>query len=421
VTVSILWLGRIVPIPLNAGDRVYSAQLAGAVARQGARVVFLGLENIDDRGGDLAHLEPCVRWKTVPGTPRSRLRYLVSPLPMVGARFSTRQYREAIVKELESSVYDAVVIDQYGMSWAVPYVRRFARNRPALVHIAHNFETGLTDQIARNFTGDFVRKVLLRENARKTRRAEQQLAKFSNLLVTLTEEDRAAFNEINPSLPGIVLPPGYAGSTQRARSLNEKVPRRAIIVGSFSWIAKQINLERLLKAASVLFTQHGIELHVVGSVPNPLLARLQSQFPWVVFRGFVDDLGEELRSARVALVPEEVGGGFKLKILDYIFSHVPIATIDSALNGIPSQLKPQFVIERDIPALLAAVVALIDDIDRLNAMQKRAFELAEGLFNWDVNGRRLLEALTAAAANRPVEQPVRGAEEDAPITFGVAG
>lgn len=406
MTVSILWLGRIVPVPFNAGDRVYSAQLAAAVARQGAHVAFLGLENIDDEGGNIDQLEPRIQWKIVPGTPRSKLRYLVSSLPMVGARFATTQYRQTIAQQLGSAVYDVVVFDQYGMSWAIPYVQRFARNRPVLAHIAHNFETRLTDQIARNFGGDFVRKALLKENAKKTRLAEQKLAHSSNLIVTLTEEDRAAFNEINPSAASIVLPPGYAGSKQHVRSLNERVPRRAIIVGSFSWIAKQINLERLLKAASGLFTQRGIELHVVGSVPGPLLARLQSEFPWVVFRGFVDDLSEEFRSARVALVPEEVGGGFKLKILDYMFSRVPIATVETALNGIPSQLKPHFLIERDISALLEAVVAAIDDIDRLNAMQKHAFELAEGLFNWDVNGRRLLEALTPGLAGRAVEEPL---------------
>jgi polysaccharide biosynthesis protein PslH len=131
---------------------------------------------------------------------------------------------------------------------------------------------------------------------------------------------------------------------------------------------------------------------------------LRSRFPWAVFRGFVDDLGGELRNARVALVPEEIGGGFKLKILDYIFSHVPIAAVETALNGIPSQLKSQFVVESDIPTLLATIVAVIDDIDRLNAMQNRAFELAENLFNWDVNGERFLEALESMAADRSVEQ-----------------
>jgi hypothetical protein len=63
---------------------------------------------------------------------------------MVGARFATRHYREAIAQELRSSVFDAVVFHQHGMRWAVPYVLRFGRNRPTL----------LTDQIARNFIGD---------------------------------------------------------------------------------------------------------------------------------------------------------------------------------------------------------------------------------------------------------------------------
>jgi len=145
-----------------------------------------------------------------------------------------------------------------------------------------------------------------------------------------------------------------------------------------------------------------VELHVVGFVPQPLLHHLQSRFPWVVFRGFVDDLGEEFRSARVALVPEEIGGGFKLKILDYIFSHVPIAAVEAALNGIPKELKSQFIIESDIPTLLATIVAVIDDIDRLDMMQNRAFELAENLFNWDTNGQCFLKALESIVADRTV-------------------
>jgi polysaccharide biosynthesis protein PslH len=402
VTVSILWLGRTMPIPLNAGDRIYSAQLAGAVARQGAYVVFLGLKNPDDPTGSLAQLEAGVRWKVVPGGPNSRLLSLPSGLPMVGARFATRHYRKAIAQELAASDFDVVIFDQYGMSWAVTYVQEIARNRPVLVHVSHDFETRVTDQIARNFAGDFLRKFLLQENARKTRIAEEHLARVSNVVVTLTDEDRAAFEQINSSLASVVLAPGYASTKQRARALDAAVPRRAIIVGSFSWIAKQMNLERLLEAAHGTLARHGVELHVVGVVPEPLLSRLQSRFPWVVFRGFVDDLGEEFRSARVALVPEEIGGGFKLKILDYIFSRVPVAAVAAALNGIPEQLKTQFIVGNDIAELMDAIVASIDDIGRLDRMQNRAYELAENLFDWDANGQRLLDVLDGVAADRPI-------------------
>jgi polysaccharide biosynthesis protein PslH len=289
-----------------------------------------------------------------------------------------------------------VILDQYGMSWAVTHVRRLARNQPVLVHVAHNFETALNEQIARNFSGDFVRKWLLEANAKKTRLAEQHLADSCHLLVTLTEEDRAALSELNPLLGCVVLPPGYAGVKQPTRTLSQRTPRRAILVGSFRWIAKQINLERLLEAANVVFTQHNIELHIVGFVPELTLSHLQSRFPWVVFRGFVDDLSEECRNARIALIPEEVGGGFKLKTLDYIFSRVPVAAVKAALNGIPDGLQSHFIVENDIAALLATVVTVIDDIDHLDRMQKRAFELAENLFNWNSDGFRFVEALTSA-------------------------
>jgi glycosyltransferase involved in cell wall biosynthesis len=128
-----------------------------------------------------------------------------------------------------------------------------------------------------------------------------------------------------------------------------------------------------------------------------------------VFRGFVDDLRQEFQNARVALVPEEIGGGFKLKTLDYIFSRVPVAAVDAALNGVPTQLKSEFIVESSIGELLTAIVAGIDDIDRLNMMQNRAFELAEDLFNWDANGRPLLDALEFIADDRSKQRPLKSA------------
>src|SRR5689334_22423052 len=116
---NILWLGRTLPVPLNAGDRIYSANLAAAVARAGVRVVFLGLDNFDEPGGNPAHLDPHVKWRLVPGTPRSRTHAILSSLPLVGSRFATEKYRTAIARELASNVYDALVFDQYGMSWAI--------------------------------------------------------------------------------------------------------------------------------------------------------------------------------------------------------------------------------------------------------------------------------------------------------------
>ena len=271
------------------------------------------------------------------------------------------------------------MFDHYAMDWALNDVKRLSRNEPALVHVAHDFETDVTAHIAANFSGDPLRRFLLRKNAVKTARAEQRLAQSCDVLACLTAHDRSGFVALNHSLRTIVLPPGYSGSRQAARILGPAVPRRVVIVGSFRWIAKQMNLEHFMRAADGVFAKHGIELHIIGFVPPEVQTRLSSQFPFARFRGFVDDLTGELQQARIALVPEETGGGFKLKTLDYIFSRVPVAALGNALNGIPENLKAQFIIADDLHQLVARVVEAVDDTARLNGMQDHAFMLAEGL------------------------------------------
>jgi glycosyltransferase involved in cell wall biosynthesis len=139
---------------------------------------------------------------------------------------------------------------------------------------------------------------------------------------------------------------------------------------------------------------------VIGYVPDSLASRLRNRFPWATFCGFVDDIGQELQNARVAIVPEETGGGFKLKILDYIFGRVPIAALESALNGIPSLLKSHFMVARDLEALVAKIIKTIDNTRRLNVMQSKAFALAEGAFDWDANGTKLLKTVESELRHR---------------------
>jgi hypothetical protein len=72
---------------------------------------------------------------------------------------------------------------------------------------------------------------------------------------------------------------------------------------------------------------------VVGNVPDHLTAK--NHFQTTRFLGFVDNLEPIFRSVRIGLVAERTGGGFKLKVLDYIFNRVPIAAIRGSIAGLP--------------------------------------------------------------------------------------
>src|SRR5689334_13615807 len=88
-----LWLARDIPLPLRSGDKTYTARLAQALAAAGASVTFMGLAS--SAGSPLPSAEAFesrIEWSIVPGLPTPTPLALASPLPLVAARFGTRQY-----------------------------------------------------------------------------------------------------------------------------------------------------------------------------------------------------------------------------------------------------------------------------------------------------------------------------------------
>jgi hypothetical protein len=99
------------------------------------------------------------------------------------------------------------------------------------------------------------------------------------------------------------------------------------------------------------------------------------------FHGFVDNLGEFLAARRMGLVVEQTGGGFKLKTLDYIFNRVPIAPIRGSIAGLPMTAGLHYLSFESMRELVQGVVAVIDDIERLNFMQQAAYEKCDSGFD----------------------------------------
>jgi hypothetical protein len=166
-------------------------------------------------------------------------------------------------------------------------------------------------------------------------------------------------------------------------------------MGSFHWVVKQVNLTRFLEIADPILKQHGIELDVVGDIPRALLASLKARCQATYFHGFVIDVAPYLARARIGIVPESIGGGFKLKFLDYIFGRVPVATVTQAVAGLSAELQLAMLTNDSLAGLVDDIVSHIDRIDELNRLQERAFALGRAQFDWNIRGERFLLAIAA--------------------------
>lgn len=398
-----LWISRDQPFPLDAGDKIYSANLAGALAEAGVAVSFLGFAAAASDPLSLPPAGSPVRWLPVPGAKRGQLSALFSTLPMAGAIHDTAAYRRALDTQLQET-WDAIVIDSYGSGWALKHYlaarRRSDKAMPVLVHVTHNQEGALWRDMVVNSEATAPKKLALWQNWLKVRALERFVVRHVDLTTAISSEDAAALGALAPERPTVVLTPGHSGPRQAERVIDASCPKHVVLIGSFRWVVKQENLRQFIELADDAFHRHGIAFDVIGDVPEALLAELKPQVKATRFHGFVDDIAPYFARARLAVVPEVIGGGFKLKFLDYIFSRLPVATITSAAAGLPADIRSKLLCRPDLATLVAAIVDHIDRLDILNDMQSGAFKAADRFFDWRDRGSELRDAIAACQRDR---------------------
>lgn len=394
-----LWICREMTHPLVSGDRVYSSGLSRALARSGVQVVFLAHE------GDNRERDPNgapVQFVGVPGGTFNDYRIAVtSPLPVTAGIQATRAFRSALDVQLNGEPFDCIVLDQMGSGWALDPIRQWmasqpADKRPVLVYLAHNHETAVWAGMARESKRNALRNLMVRRNADKVARLEARLVNECDLVLTITEEDAVAFSRMGARVQPSVLTPGYSGERVLSRTISADTPRNIVMVGSFKWAPKEENLRQFLKVADPAFRDAGIHFDVIGKVPDSLRSALEPGLKATTLHGFVQDVEPLFSNARMAVIPELIGGGFKLKLLDYLFGRLPMASIGAAAAGMPAEIREQMILADDLPGLVQAIIDNMDNTAQLNQMQQRGYLLAEAAYSWDERGMEMKSALESA-------------------------
>lgn len=403
-----LWITLADPTPATNGQLIYSEGLIRAARDAGGRLSVVGLRRTEKAGvprneADLRwHLGEEARWPLWQRAGRL--------LPEVAQRGLSGSMRQALATALAERPWEAIVFDSICAGWALPPILKHQAEHGAsarLVYLAHNHEITVGRRIAEAARG--ARRLYREWDALKVKHLERRLM-ACDLVTSNTPEDTETFTAEAAPTPVILLPPGYDGHRVTARTINASMPRRAIIVGSFDWPPKRISLERFLVAAVPVLAAAGIELQLVGETETAYLDSLRQRFPGVRFEGRVNDVRPYMAQARLALVPDELGG-FKLKGLDYVFNRLPILAMRGALPGMPLEERRSIGLFDSHRALAEGVVALIDDFAALNCRHEEAYEACAMRFDWQRIGRHLIASIRGLKRPRlqEVRRPARAA------------
>ena len=386
----LLWITRQDPRAANSGELIYTLGLLKALAATGrVETTVVAHEGTEAEKYEI----PRTHFHLPAPVPGKSPLSLVSRLPSDAHRLGGPAIRRTLREVLARGNFDRAVIDQAATGWALDLLP------PALplLYVAHNHEAVVRAEVAANATGPV--GALMRLDARKYAALEHRIARRAAWISAITPRDADAFRRAFPDKRYLVLPPGFEGPVPDGppAEITAATPRNVVLAGTFGWIAKRRNLEAFLRDAAARFPAAGIRFTVVGLADPAYFAALGRQYPWASFHPNVPSVEPFLRDARIGLIPEALGGGFKLKALDYIFHGLPLASIDSALSGLPLSPGVETIAAPDTASLASRVADRIDDLEFLNAAARGALDRCRDAFHWADRGT----ALAAALAENP--------------------
>jgi glycosyltransferase involved in cell wall biosynthesis len=328
------------PMPQNHGDALRRLMVLQSLAPLG-RLTAACVVRRETTERDIAELRaalPGAHVLTAPLTPVAgpqlwaKVARTVRGVLLLQPPWLDQQWSGALRQQIEHSVrqdgpFDAVVLvgEASGRYAALPTGGRRAWDKSnVLVGSELGALAGIASVPARlralatlAFSYAFERRVLRRADAVWVTSAEEgdRLRRYHR---------RAA----SAVIPSMITPPG-----RRARI--DPAARVVVWVSTFSYTPNWDGLLRFLSDNAAYLTESGTTVRVAGARASAAQEAALRAFPFVDFRGFVDDVTTALDGASVAVVPVWAGAGVKLKTLTFLAHGVPVISTEAGMEGIP--------------------------------------------------------------------------------------
>lgn len=387
---DILVLEKVTPFPpANAGDSVYSRGIIQSLAP------FVNVTVLCADGGGAVPADDGITWRVTAPQRRGQAGSVASRWPLLAWKGATREYHAELDRLLQRR-WSAIVLDNLGTVHALPKVLKYRQKHPdtKLVYVSHEYEYEIRRGKYGAYGMGFVKGLAAGLDLLKVRQAEVRLLRELDLVTVINPNDLLPFKRIAPGQTYLTLTPGYHGPVSGARRIGPEVPRRVLLLGGRKSQQKRQILLDWMDVGYGPLTEAGIEIVIAGDMDEDLRAVLTQTWPKVKVLGFVEDLAELIASARIGLIADTVGGGFKLRLLSHVFQRLPIVGLDDAVDGLPTGKGSGYLVADNLPGLARLVLEVIDDTDRLDALQTVAFNDCSTGFSWAARGKELALALT---------------------------
>lgn len=382
------------PAPVRSGGQVRAVSLLRSLgSRFSVTVVGLRPASGEPRPGPLDGCEvslpvdATIGWKR----PVRRLRE-IGPAVIRGVPPSLARYRQLALQRAIASLgvrdsFDAIICQYTAAGSYLPPARE------GVLAVLDEVDVSWVPVQRRARASRGLRRAVSQLHANWLYRYEARLFRSFDVVVVASDRDGRRVSSAEPGTPVWTVPNGVSAGELPDHPLGRRAPAFVFLGGmphdpnrdAVSWLIAQIlpRLRAKLPAVDLLLIGEGTQ-------------QLSDPARGVRGLGFQSDLSHVLAPGDVAIAPIRIGGGTRLKLLDFMARGIPTVSTAIGAEGLDAVPDEHLVIADQADEIAAHAVRLFRSPGLGTLLAKRARRFVEERYDWDRIGEAFGERLAQA-------------------------
>lgn len=300
-----------------------------------------------------------------------------------------RDYRPGMLSAIRRATKqfqpDVIHVDHLQMARFVEFGGPY---RVVLDH--HNFESMIIKRVSET-AEDIATRIYAKLEWPKLLRYELDACRRSDLVLTVSEADKAAIRAVDPTLQNIEsVPIGVDVDHYRPVKRAER-SRNILHTGTMYWPPNVDAMLYFAREVLPLVKQRIPECTLTIAGQRPVEAiRALAHDPSISVTGYVEDDRAIASDCGVFVVPLRSGSGVRVKILNALAMGLPVVATSVGAEGLEVVHGEHLLIADSAQDLADAIVEVLTDPDLAARLGAQGRELVCEKYSWERVGKQLL-------------------------------
>jgi sugar transferase (PEP-CTERM/EpsH1 system associated) len=322
--------------------------------------------------------------------PAGLLKSMVTKTPYIIKRFESERMKDLVSKKISENKFDLIFCDHIYLSQYI--ADNVTGNIPV---IPNNEDCGFTYYKRMTENSGIARSIYAQSQWKKLLDYEIEVLKKYKVYITTSEKEKELISAYYDKAEIEVIENGV-DTEYFSPGVRENASPNIVFT---AWFKYYPNVKAAIDFTNNIFPEikkviPEIKFYIVGKEPPASVKKLEKT-EGVVVTGYVDDVREYLKNADAAVIPLQIGGGTRLKILEAMSMKVPVVSTVLGAEGLSVMDGENILIANSNGEFVSKVINVIKDKQLSEKLSVSGRKLMVEKYDWRISGKKLNDFLNS--------------------------